>query len=410
MKILTITPWDSFAHAVRCGSVVKSLREKDMSIICIGGKDSSFLKISQKEGFECYPVSFQLGPLKRHELDLYTEQSAISDFRLLLDLFRKVHPDLILSDAAPVVPLVAEKLDIRHVGLVSAFWTNYYAFQRPILKWSSIGYFLGRNIRQVLRGYWTDLFNKKLSKWAQPLNHIAISNGLNKRENILSFLEGNSMTLITDLPEFGTLKNAPKTFKYCGPLIWDPPFHSYDIPKKLDKKRPAAYVSFGSSGAFFYIEKIVKWLLEEDWQVILTTAFNWIPLTESLIHDSRIITEEFINVDDVLPFCEAVIFHGGIGTAYQVLMHKKPSVIIPRYFEQGWNAYRLEQLGVGRIMTPRLLTKKRLMTTLKEIIEKSKSIFQERTFFQQDRIKKIDGPEIASNLIYGLCTSSDGHK
>jgi UDP:flavonoid glycosyltransferase YjiC (YdhE family) len=409
MKIVIITI-PGFAHAVRCGNIAKYLQEKGASIICVGGQDSSFLDMSRKEGFECHSISFQMGPMKRYELPLYTEGAAISELRSLSELFYRIHPDLILSDGAPIVPLIAERLNVPHVSLVSAFWTNYYALERPILKWNTIGYFLGKNAQRVLRNYWTNYFNKKLSEWAESLNHVAISYDLTKRENLLSFLEGNSMTLVTDLPEIGTLKNAPKTFKYCGPLIWNPPFHSYDILRRLDKKKPAAYVSFGSSGAFFLIEKIVKWLLEEDWQVILTTAFNSTPLTESLIHDTRIITEEFINVDDVLPYCEAVIFHGGIGTAYQILMHKKPSVIIPRHFEQGWNAYRLEQLGVSRIMTPRLLTKERLITTLKEVIEKSKSIFQESTFFQQDRIKEIDGSQIASNLIYDLYTNSEEHK
>ncbi len=410
MKILIMTPWNSFAHAVRCVSVARYLQERDMSIICVGAKDSSFLEMSRKEGFECHSISFQMDPLKRYELDLYSEQSAISDFQLLIDLFHRIQPGLILSDGAPIVPLLAEKLNVPHVSLVTAFWTNYYAFERPISKWNTIGYFLGKNGQRVLRNYWTNYFNKKLSEWAESLNHVAISNGLAKRKNILSFLEGNSMTLITDLPEIGTLKNAPKAFKYCGPFIWDPPFHSYDILRKLDKKRPAVYVSFGSSGAFSYIEKIVRWVLEEDWQVILTTAFSRNSFTETLIHESRLITEEFVNTNDVLPHCDAVIFHGGIGTAYQILMHKKPSVIIPWHFEQYWNAYRLQQMGVGRIITPRLLTKKRLLITLKEVIEKSESVFRKSPFFQEDKIKEVDGPRIASNLICDLCTNSEGHK
>ena len=54
----------------------------------------------------------------------------------------------------------------------------------------------------------------------------------------------------------------------------------------------------------------------------------------------------------------------------------------------------------------RLLTRKRLITTLKEVVAKSKNIFQESAFFREDKARELDGPQIASNLIYELITNT----
>ncbi|MGD9900573.1 MAG: glycosyltransferase, partial [Calditrichaceae bacterium] len=49
---------------------------------------------------------------------------------------------------------------------------------------------------------------------------------------------------------------------------------------------------------------------------------------------------------------DLVIFHGGYGTAMEVVTAGKPSVVIPSHSEQEGNGRRLEKLGVSKTIIP----------------------------------------------------------
>ncbi len=66
----------------------------------------------------------------------------------------------------------------------------------------------------------------------------------------------------------------------------------------------------------------------------------------------------------LLPQCDAVVHHGGIGTTARALAAGVPQVVVPWAFDQFDNATRIERLGVGRKINATQLTPGRLTSAL----------------------------------------------
>ena len=63
---------------------------------------------------------------------------------------------------------------------------------------------------------------------------------------------------------------------------------------------------------------------------------------------SHVRVEDYVPLGRLLPHCDAILHHGGIGTTSQALAAGVPQVIRPMAFDQFDNAERVERLGAGR--------------------------------------------------------------
>ncbi len=63
---------------------------------------------------------------------------------------------------------------------------------------------------------------------------------------------------------------------------------------------------------------------------------------------SHVRVEDYVPLGRLLPHCDAILHHGGIGTTSQALAAGVPQVIRPLAFDQFDNAARVERLGAGR--------------------------------------------------------------
>jgi UDP:flavonoid glycosyltransferase YjiC (YdhE family) len=374
-RVVLASPHGAIAHAVRCFSIGSHFHRAGFELFVIGHKDSTLLSwgksVYRDIPIKSYEILTTAGSanILKSKLNFYSREHPFKEFTELERMLTLIQPSLVLSDAYPLIPLVSEKLRIPHVGLASAAWTSYYLPNRPPLRldwlWQIVNI---PRLKQVMRQLASSYFNRKLAYWANPLNHIATSFGLRRRPNVLNYLEGNDLTLITDIPEFGPLRNPPCHMKYCGPISWHPTFDSGELVDALKERRKTIYVSFGSSGDFSLLPELLKWLLEMEFRVVMTS--NGIcALPRELVNNKNLLTADLINGFQVIPLCDAVIFHGGIGTVYQVLASGKPSIVIPVHVEQFWNGHRLEEMGLGHVLHRRLVCKSRLTALLGEIID-----------------------------------------
>jgi UDP:flavonoid glycosyltransferase YjiC (YdhE family) len=406
-NILITIPALALSHEIRCFEVGKHLAQKGVDVSLLVNGSTKFIESlknsepSEQISIKCASFTCTGGNAKIHKssLDFYAKEDIFTEFTKIEELLHKYQPDLVISDVFPIMSLACEKLGILHVSFASASWTNYYGLSRSSLKWDWVGQLLGNPLRQIIRQRMRFSLDKKLYTWGTPLNTLARSLGLRTRRNILSYFEGNGLTLITDTPKFGPLNNPPGNFKYCGPILWYPPFSSQDLIKTLDPEKNTIYISFGSTGKFSIIEDIVWRLLKEDYQVILT--LSGIQLSKKISQHPNFVSANLINSWEVIPMCNVVIFHGGIGTAYQVLACGKPSITIPFHIEQFWNACRLEELGISYLLNSQLISKKRLLSAITRLLAEEQHI-QSRLYGMCDRNTLMDSPRKAAYLIYDL--------
>ena len=73
---------------------------------------------------------------------------------------------------------------------------------------------------------------------------------------------------------------------------------------------------------------------------------------------------EFVSLQQLLPYCAAIVHHGGIGTVAKALVTGTPQLIIPHAWDQLDNARRVEQLNAGKGLKRRRATAARIARTL----------------------------------------------
>jgi len=68
----------------------------------------------------------------------------------------------------------------------------------------------------------------------------------------------------------------------------------------------------------------------------------------SRIHDTASVeTVDWVDHDEVMPLCDVVVTHGGLGTTLRALAHGRPLLILPLGRDQHFNASRVAELGAG---------------------------------------------------------------
>ena len=63
---------------------------------------------------------------------------------------------------------------------------------------------------------------------------------------------------------------------------------------------------------------------------------------------SHVKTFGYLPFSDVLPHAALLVYHGGIGTLAQTIKAGIPHLVVPNGHDQFDNAWRIEQLGLGR--------------------------------------------------------------
>jgi UDP:flavonoid glycosyltransferase YjiC (YdhE family) len=56
---------------------------------------------------------------------------------------------------------------------------------------------------------------------------------------------------------------------------------------------------------------------------------------------------EWAEHDVVMPSCDLVVTHGGLGTTLRALAHGRPQLVLPLGRDQHFNASRVAELGAG---------------------------------------------------------------
>src|SRR5665213_3074240 len=77
---------------------------------------------------------------------------------------------------------------------------------------------------------------------------------------------------------------------------------------------------------------------------------------------------DFAPFSELLPHCQALVHHGGIGTASQGMRAGLPQIILPHAHDQLDNATRMSRLGVARMIQPKRYKSDLIAQTLADLM------------------------------------------
>jgi UDP:flavonoid glycosyltransferase YjiC (YdhE family) len=106
---------------------------------------------------------------------------------------------------------------------------------------------------------------------------------------------------------------------------------------------------------------------------------------------------DFAPFKELLPRCEALVHHGGIGSLSQAMSAGIPQVIMPMGFDQIDNAHRVGRLGVGDSLFPKRFDGDRLAMTLRNLMANPNTAGACKQL--AEKIAQSDSLELACDVI-----------
>ncbi len=166
--------------------------------------------------------------------------------------------------------------------------------------------------------------------------------------------------------------------------------------------RPSVYFTLGTifnteSGDLF--TRVLAGLREVDATCVVTVG-NLLDPAEFGPQPEHIHLAKYLPQDDVLPYCDAALTHGGSGSLLGAITHGLPMVLLPMGADQPHNGDRVTDLGLGTVLDV-------IEATPADIRDAVASVLREPSYRQaavrlRDEVTAYPSPEKTVPLLEGL--------
>ncbi len=185
------------------------------------------------------------------------------------------------------------------------------------------------------------------------------------------------------------------------------PFHSPlpargPAPEWYVEDRPTVYFTLGTifnteSGDLF--ARALAGLREVDATCVVTVG-NLIDPAEFGPQPEHIHLTRYLPQDDVLPYCDAVLSHGGSGSLLGALAHGLPMVLLPMGADQPHNGDRVTELGLGTVLDVIGATPQDIRDAVTAVLREPS--YREAAGRLRDEVTAYPAPEKIVPLLEGL--------
>jgi len=156
--------------------------------------------------------------------------------------------------------------------------------------------------------------------------------------------------------------------------------------------RPTVYITFGTffNRAAKNFLGILEALADEALNVIVTVGYDQDPAVLGSQPD-HVWVERYIPLSLLLPYCDAMVSHGGAGSVLAALSHGVPLLVVPLGADQFHNAERCVASGVGRLLPADDVQPSVVRAEVALLLERPD--FRRHACRVQDEIASMPGPE-----------------
>ena len=171
-----------------------------------------------------------------------------------------------------------------------------------------------------------------------------------------------------------------------------------EIKEFLDAGPPPIVFTLGSAAVWaagdFYEESIAAARQLGQRAILLIGDARNLP--DKILPDG-IAAFDYAPFGELLPRASLVVHQGGIGTTGQALRSGRPVLVVPHSHDQPDNGWRIERLGVGRMLLRKQYKAARVVKELSALL--NDPAYARAAARVAERVRSEDGPRIASDLI-----------
>ncbi|HWC27976.1 MAG TPA: glycosyltransferase [Solirubrobacteraceae bacterium] len=212
--------------------------------------------------------------------------------------------------------------------------------------------------------------------------------------------------LVGNLPELDyDRRDLPASVHYVGPCTWHPPADTATeawldaIP--IDAPWVHATESTLRHGDPFVLRAAAEGLAGTPVRAILTTGNHRAPDELGLGHVApNVHLARWVNHDELLPRCAAVVTTGGAATIISSLQAGVPLVVVPTTWDKPDNARRVVEAGAGIRLKPNDCTPGGLRAAVQALLTERR--YRDRARAIAARLAAAPGPARAAELLQSL--------
>ncbi|MCI1010864.1 glycosyltransferase family 1 protein [Pseudomonas oryzihabitans] len=274
---------------------------------------------------------------------------------------------LIADQMEPAGGLLGDHLGLPYASLACAVPMN----REPHLPLPTLpfAYPASERERQIVQGA-TQVFDLMMRGQGKVIQRQAQAFGLGDRRT-LDDCFSPYLQLSQCLPGFDFPRRAPPPhFHEVGPLR-SPAVREQRLELEIDPRRPFVFASFGTlqGGRLPLFRRIAQACRQLDVQVLIAHCGRLDAGAERrLLDDGATWVTDFAPQEAAIARADAVITHCGFNTVLDALAAGKPMLALPMVFDQPGIARRLERVGAGICLAPRLASKARLTQALGAVL------------------------------------------
>jgi zeaxanthin glucosyltransferase len=222
----------------------------------------------------------------------------------------------------------------------------------------------------------------------------------------------SELARITQLPaafDFPNRKTASH-FHYTGPFVDGSGRREISFPwSRLDSSRPLVFVSMGTlqNGIEWVFREVAKASAELPVQTVISLGGG---LSSEVFRDlpGDPIVVNYAPQLELLNRADLTIFHGGLNTALECLVHGVPMIAIPITFDQPGVGARLVRAGAGTVIPIGHLTAERLRIEMLEVLTNAK--YRSAAKLLQKQVVARSGVRQAADIIEQVLEHRAAHK
>jgi len=391
-RILAMPDGNWLSHVSRPFEVAKVLRARGHEVVF--ASDGEYMRLPREEGFPVLPArtldpDHVLRCSRRGRADWWDLAEIERMVEDELRVFDEVRPDLVLGDFRLTLSSSCERFGVPYAAILNASWTNHFDAPLRAPEHLAVTRLLGRRLTTRLLP-----IVKATILWldARPFRRYRARQGLSPRTNIWDVWRGD-LNLVVDTPDYGPTRDLPESFRYVGPIVWEPDLPAPEWLSALDPKRPVLYFTMGSTGNARFFELAVELFGGSEFQVVMTTA----GLVELAAVPDNVFVADYAPGSALMEVADVVVCQGGNGTIYQALRHGVPIVGIPTMHDQEFNLDRVEALDAGVQLSELRFRPEDLVAAVERLLGEPR--FREGARRQQEVLERYDGPSMAATAI-----------
>jgi MGT family glycosyltransferase len=394
-------------HVGRCLGIAEELSRRGHRVICVGAR--RYLQdpaIARGHGYEYHELpdfdSEQAMEILRNIARAPSRRLIKTMLEAELKLLRELQPDVAVVDFRLTMYLSARALGVPVVSLLLGLWLQQYSAVQPtIIQTYAHSRWLKRLIGSKGLGLLTPTILRLIVRYKTlPFTRLAREYGLPPRKFLWDLLVGE-LNLLLDTDAWSPTKPLPPSFHRIGPILWEPSLPLPPWVGDLDKERPVVYINFGSTAHRDLFRQVFADFADSSYQVIVSTGGQIDP--QDFHIPANFYVEKFLPVGRVMELADLVIYHGGAGTAYQVMKAGLPSIVIATHLDQEYQGMATEAHRVGVFLTMRdVLAQPRLLHNTTESMLGSLAKYRANARILHDDLQRYNSRAAAADLIEGL--------